>query len=363
MLRPERFRLEKEMIVERKAIRNQSKIDTVVQVGPVRFGHDPFPVIAGPRAVESEEQIMKAAEIVAASGGAILRGGAFKPTSSPYAFPGLGKPALKLLREAGASVGLPTVTKVLEQNDVDLVAEHVDMIHIDPGSMQNFELLKVVGQSGKPVLLERGGSATIDEWLWSAEYILAEDNDQVVMCEAGIRTFEHATTATLDLSSVAVMQEQSHLPVIVAPSGAAGAQGRMRPMALAAQGVGADGVMIEVHPNPVDAKTTESHQLDPEGFAELMDALGVHRIRLNIDMIDRDLVRLLASRHELAMEIGRMKAEKGAPVRVPEREQELLDIIRAEAAVNGLDPDQVETVFNLILEQSRAAQRRERASG
>ncbi len=348
--------------MERKAIRTPSSANTIVTVGRVRFGHDPFPVIAGPRAVESEDQVMKAAEIVAESGGAVLRGGAFKPTSSPYGFSGLGEPALKMLQKAGESVGLPTVTKVLEQKDVGVVAEHVDMIHIDPGSMQNFELLRVVGGAGKPVLLERGGSATVDEWLWSAEYILAENNDQIVMCEAGIRTFEQSTTATLDLTSVAVVKEQSHLPIIVAPSGAAGAQTRMRPMALAAQGVGADGIMIEVHPNPSEAQTVESQQLNPAGFAELMDALGVHRIRLNIDMIDRDLVRLLASRHELAMEIGRMKADSGSPVRAPLRERELLDIIRAEAETSGLDPDQMEILFNLILEQSRAAQRRERAS-
>ena len=346
--------------MERKAIRDESTADTVVTVGSVRFGHDPFPVIAGPRAVESEEQVMEAAEIVAAAGGAVLRGGAFKPASSPYAFAGLGEPALKLLKRAGESVGLPTVTKVLEQKDVDLVASQVDMIHIDPGSMQNFELLRVVGQAGKPVLLERGSSATVDEWLWSAEYILAEGNDQIVMCEAGIRTFEQSTTATLDLSSIPVMQEQSHLPVIVAPSGAAGAQGRIRPLALAAQGVGADGIMIEVHPNPSAAMTNESQQLNPTGFNELMSALGVHGIRLNIDMIDRDIVRLLSSRHNLAMEVGRIKADKGLPVRIPDRERELLDIIRTEAETTGLEPDKVETIFALILEQSRAAQRLER---
>ena len=349
--------------MERKAIRTEETADTIVKVGGVRFGRDRFPVIAGPRAVESEEQVMEAAQAVASAGAAVLRGGAFKPASSPYAFAGLGAPALTMLKNAGEAVGLPTVTKVLEPKDVDLVAEHVDMIHIDPGSMQNFELLREVGQTGRPILLERGGSATIDEWLWSAEYVLAEGNDQVVMCEAGIRTFEKATTATLDLSSVPVVKEQSHLPVIVAPSGAAGAQRRMRPMALAAQGAGADGIMIEVHPNPSDAKTDESQQLNPTAFVELMDALGVHRIRLNIDMIDRDLVRLLAARHEAAMEIGRMKADRGMPVRVPERERELLDIVRSEAGELGIDPDATEAIFNLILEQSRAAQRRERVTG
>ena len=348
--------------MERKAIRTESREHTVVRVGPVRFGADPFPVIAGPRAVESEQQIMHAAEVVAAGGGSVLRGGAFKPTPSPYGFSGLGAEGLELLQRAGESVGLPTVSKVLEQKDVALVADHVDMIHIDPGSMQNFELLRVVGQAGRPVLLERGGSATVDEWLWSAEYILAEGNDQIVMCEAGIRTFEQSTTATLDLSAIPVIKEQSHLPVIVAPSAATGARARMRPLALAAQGVGADGLMIEVHPSPDDAKTVESQQLNPADFAELMNSLGVHRMRLSIDMIDRDLVRLLASRHRLAMDIGRMKAERGMPVRIPDRERELLDIIRAEAVEQGLEPDEVERIFSIVLEQSRAAQRRERVT-
>ena len=347
--------------MERKAIRTEDRSHTVVRVGPVRFGADTFPVIAGPRAVESESQIMQAAEVVAAGGGSVLRGGAFKPTPSPYGFTGLGVEGLKLLRRAGDSVGLPTVSKVLEQKDVPMVAELVDMIHIDPGSMQNFELLRVVGKAGRPVLLERGGSATVDEWLWSAEYILAEGSDQIVMCEGGIRTFEQSTAATLDLSAIPVIKEQSHLPVIVAPSAAAGAPARMRPLALAAQGVGADGLMIEVHPSPDEARTVESKQLDPAAFAELMNSLGVHRLRLTIDTIDRDLVRLLANRHQLAMDIGRMKAERGMPVRIPERERELLDIIREEATERGLDPDEVERIFALILEQSRAAQRRERA--
>lgn len=346
--------------MERKAVRNGSNTDTVVEVGSTRFGRDPFPVIAGPRAIESEDQIMQVARSVAGAGAAVLRGGVFEASPSPYAFPGLGKPGLKLLRAAGQEVGLPTMTKALEPKDVELVAEHVDMIYVDPGSMQNFELLRVIGRSGKPVLLERGGSATVDEWLWAAEYILAEGNDQVVLCEAGIRTFETSTRATLDLSAIPVLKEKSPLPVIVAPSAAAGSPARIQPLALAAQGVGADGLMIEVHPDPLTSRTSVSHHITPTSFERLMEALGVNRIRMNIDLIDRDLVRLLERRHRMAMEIGRIKAQRGMPVRIPEREAELLDIIREEAEHCGLDPLQVERIFVLILEQSRDAQQRER---
>ena len=339
--------------MERRALRNGSTTNTIVEVGLTRFGQDPFPTIAGPRAVESEEQIRAIAEAVSEGGAAVLRGGVFESSASPYAFPGLGEPGLRLLRDAGAEFGLPTVTKALEPKDVDLVASHVDMIHVDPRSMQNFELLRVIGQTGKPVLLERGGSATVDEWLWAAEYVLAEDNDRIVLCEGGIRTFEHSTRATLDLSSIPVLKETSHLPVIVAPSAAAGSRTRIRPLALAAQGVGADGLMVEVHPDPMGARTEVSHQITFEMFTDLMDALGVNRVRHNIDLINRDLVRLLARRHRMVMRIGQLKAERGMPVHVPEREEELLAIVRQEAERHGLDPAEVERIFELILAQAR----------
>lgn len=347
--------------MERKAVRNGSDADTLVEVGATRFGRDPFPTIAGPRAVESEEQIMEVAAAVAEAGAALLRGGVFESSNSPYAFPGLGEPGLELLQQAGREVGLPTLTKALEPKDVELVAEHVDMIHVDPGSMQNFELLRVIGRTGKPVLLERGGSATIDEWLWAAEYVAAEGNDQIVLCEGGIRTF--AAPAALDLGAIPVVKEKSPLPVIAAPSGAAGSAGRIQPLALAAQGVGADGIMIEVHPDPGTARTNVSHQLAIPDFARLMDALGVNRIRMKIDLINRDLVRLLANRRRMVMEVGRIKAERGMPVHIPEREEELLKVVRDEAALAGLDPEQVEQIFVLILKYSREAQRRKKSAG
>lgn len=347
--------------MERKAVRNGSDADTLVKVGATRFGRDPFPTIAGPRAVESEEQIMEVAEAVAEAGAALLRGGVFESSNSPYAFPGLGEPGLELLQQAGREVGLPTLTKALEPKDVELVAERADMIHVDPGSMQNFELLRVIGRTGKPVLLERGGSATIDEWLWAAEYIAAEGNNQIVLCEGGIRTF--AAPAALDLGAIPVVKEKSPLPVIAAPSGAAGSAGRVQPLALAAQGVGADGIMIEVHPDPGTARTSVSHQLTIPDFARLMDALGVNRIRMKIDLINRDLVRLLANRRRMVMEVGRIKAERGMPIHIPEREEELLNVVRDEAALAGLDPEQVEQIFVLILKHSREAQRRKKSTG
>ncbi len=349
--------------MQRKAHRAGGTTTTVVTVGPVRLGHDPFPVIAGPCAVESEDQMMAAAEIVAEAGAVVLRGGAYKSGSSPYSFRGLGEEGLRILQRAGAAVGLPTMTQVLEARDVAKVAEHVDMIEISSGNMQNFELLRVAGRAGKPVLLRRGPAATIDEWLWAAEYVLAEGNQHVVLCERGIRTFDHSNGDTLDISAVPALKEQSHLPILVDPSHAAGGINRVKPLALAAQGVGADGLIAEVHPRPGDAKTEGPQQLDGERFAELMDALGVSRMRRDVDLIDREIVRLLAQRRELALAIGRVKAERNMPVFVPEREAELLAVIREEAQVRGVDPEHVERLFLSILEESRAEQRRERAAG
>ena len=339
---------------ERKAIRAGRGVDrSVVVVAGVRFGHDPFPVIAGPCAIESEEQILKVAEAVAEAGGAVLRGNAFKPGSSPYDFRGLGDDALIMLERAGREVGLPTVSQVLEPSDVEAAAERVDMLEIHSGSMQNFELLKVAGRSGKPVLLRRAASATVDEWLWAAEYVLAEGNPDVVMVERGIRTFGGGTADTLDISSIPEVKELSHLPVIVDPSHAAGGAAKVGPLALAAQGVGADGVVLEVHPDPAHAKSNPS-QLSIEEWAALMFRLGVNRMRAHIDLVDREIVRLLAKRQEMSLEIGRVKAERGLPIFAPERERELMEVIRKEAELCGIRPDHVEALFHLVLAESRS---------
>ncbi|MDF1595757.1 MAG: bifunctional 3-deoxy-7-phosphoheptulonate synthase/chorismate mutase [Acidimicrobiia bacterium] len=346
----------------RKAERiDSSAANTVVEVGSVRFGHDPFPVIAGPCVIESEAQIKETAEAVAAAGGAMLRAGTSVAGASPYEFRGLGSEGLKMLRAAGDAVGLPVVTQVIEPAGIPEASELADMIEIGAGNMQNFELLRAIGQQERPVLLKRGPSATIDEWLWAAEYILAEGNDNVVLCERGIRTF--ADGDTLDISSVPIVKERTHLPVIVLPSHSAGSRARVVPLALAAQGVGADGLAVEVHPTPEAALVNAIGQLAVSEFAHLMEALGINRMRKAIDLVDRDIVRLLSRRRDLALQIGRVKAERGMSVRSPAREAELVAIIREEAVLQDLDPEQAEAVFQVILAGSRAEQRRLRSLG
>lgn len=342
--------------MERKATKVHESGRTVVTVGTVRIGNDPFPVIAGPCAIETETQLAETAEAVATGGATILRGGAFKHGSSPYSFRGLGDEGLLMLERAGRRVGLPTVTQVLEPGDVKAVADRVDMIEIHSGAMQNFELLREVGKTGLPVLLRRGPSATIDEWLWSAEYLLAEGDDQVVLVERGIRTFGSGTTDTLDISSVPTLKDLTHLPVMVDPSHASGGAHKVPPLALAAQGVGADGLIVEVHPRPGEAKSEGPLQLDCDEFAALMFRLGVNRMRSHIDLVDREIVRLLARRQEMSLEIGRVKATRGLPIRAPEREEELLQIICEEAELQGIRSGHARSIFEMVLAESRSIQ-------
>lgn len=346
--------------MNRKAEKVENQESTVVEVGGVAFGRDRFPVIAGPCAIESGDQIMELAKVVKDAGAKVLRGGISMPQQSPYDFPGLGSAAVSLLVEAGESVGLPVVTQVHEPKDVENLAGKVDMLEIASGNMQNFELLRVVGAAQQPVLLKRAPSATIDEWLWAAEYVLAEGNDRVILCERGIRTF--AEGPTLDLSSVPIMKETTHLPVIVLPSHAAGMRSRVSALALAAQGVGADGLAIEVHADPANAKANSEQLLGVEAFSDLMISLGVNLMRGDVDEIDLAIVELLSQRQNLAVEIGRIKVDKGMPLRSPEREAELLDDVRRAAGENGLDSTIVASIFELVLEGSRAAQRADQAA-
>lgn len=335
---------------------------TVVEVGDVRFGADPFPVVAGPCTVESEQQIHDLAATVAAAGARLLRGNSVATmVGGPYGFQGLGLAGVRMLSDAGAEVGLPVVTQIAEPRDADDVATHVDMLEIGSGNMQNFELLKAVGQTGLPVLLKRSPSATFDEWLWAAEYILAEGNEKVVLCERGIRAFEKSDT--LDIAAVPSVKETSHLPVVVFPSHAVTDRSSIPALSLAAQGVGADGLVVEVHPEPATARSNDVGQLDPAGFDALMASLGINRLRGQVDLIDRDIVRLLARRRSLTSRIGRVKADRGMPVYVPDREHELLDVIREEARMQGLDDAYVVGLFKEVLEDSKRAQRRERGEG
>jgi 3-deoxy-7-phosphoheptulonate synthase len=228
---------------------------STVYVGEARvpIGPDTFTLIAGPCAVEGERQTLESAQMAKAAGATLLRGGAFKPRTSPYAFQGLGVEGLKILADVRDSVGLPVVTEVVDATDVDLVAEYADMLQVGTRNMANFALLQAIGQSGKPVLLKRGMQSTIEEWLMAAEYIAQRGNLDIVLCERGIRTFETATRNTLDISAVPVAQTASHLPVIVDPSHAAGLRELVVPLSRAAIAVGADGVIVDVHPSPEDA--------------------------------------------------------------------------------------------------------------
>jgi 3-deoxy-7-phosphoheptulonate synthase len=244
---------------------------TVVELRGARVGGPELVVMAGPCAVESAAQVQELARAVEAAGARVLRGGAFKPRTSPYAFQGHGLPALAWMREAADAHGLAVVSEVMDARQIEAMLPFVDCLQVGSRNMQNFDLLREVGQVRRPVLLKRGMAATVDEWLLAAEYVLAAGNDQVILCERGIRTFETSTRNTLDLASVLVAKERTHLPVIVDPSHAVGQRDKVGPLALAAVAAGADGLLIEVHPDPEHALSDGAQSLRPAQFAELME--------------------------------------------------------------------------------------------
>jgi 3-deoxy-7-phosphoheptulonate synthase len=247
--------------------------NSVVVVGGVPIGGDNFAVIAGPCSVETAEQTLTIARAVRSAGAQILRGGAFKPRTSPYAFQGLGEPGLAILRDVGLEVRMPVVSEALDERSLDLVIEYCDMIQIGARNMQNYSLLRTAGRLQKPVLLKRGMAATVEELLMAAEYVLAEGNYQVVLCERGIRTFADHTRNTLDLAAVVAVQRLSHLPIIVDPSHATGKRHKVVPLARAGAAVGADGLMVEVHHEPAQALSDASQAILPSELAQLMQQL------------------------------------------------------------------------------------------
>ncbi len=252
------------------ASRTWRKENSVLELDDIKIGGDEVIVMAGPCSVESEEQIHTSAEAVASAGARILRGGAFKPRTSPYAFQGLGVEALRMMREAADAHGLKVVTEVMQIGHIDVIAEQADILQVGARNMQNFALLKELGRAGRPVFLKRGPSATIDELLMSAEYVMANGNPNVILCERGIRTFETSTRNTLDLSAVPVLKKKSHLPVFVDPSHGTGIRDKVTPMARAAVAAGADGLMIETHPDPDRALSDGPQSLFFDQFQELM---------------------------------------------------------------------------------------------
>lgn len=244
--------------------------DTTVKVGGVTIGGKSIVVMAGPCAVESEEQVLQTARAVKAAGAHILRGGAFKPSTSPYSFRGLGEDGLKLLAQAREETGMPVVTEVMTVRDVDMISQYADILQIGARNMQNFNLLDEVGRTKKPVMLKRGLSATIQEWLLSAEYILAQGNKKVLLCARGIRTFETYTRNTMDLDAIPIIKKLSHLPVIADPSHGTGKWELVTPMSMAAVAAGADGLMVEVHPSPDTALKDGAQSLNFDHFQQLM---------------------------------------------------------------------------------------------
>jgi 3-deoxy-7-phosphoheptulonate synthase len=354
-----------------------------VRVGRVEIGAGaPLAVIAGPCAVESREQLLATARWVKREGATMLRGGAFKPRSSPYAFQGLGVEGLELLAEAREETGLPVVSEITDPANLPIFEEHVDMLQVGARNMQNFVLLRAVGQSRKPVLLKRGLSSTIDELLMAAEYVLSSGNPNVVLCERGIRTFETATRNTLDLSAIPVIQERTHLPVMVDPSHGTGHRPLVRPLAVAGAAVGADGIIIEVHPDPPAARSDSEQSLSFPEFGDLMDDLRRHaylrqpsvphapvrhdlpverkRLRARIDDVDSRIAALLEERAELSVAVQQTRDDDDHGHDVT-RERELI-----EKAVHGpegvLTPEEREMVFATILRVSRSAQRRNAAT-
>jgi len=354
-----------------------------IRVGPVEIGAGaPLAVIAGPCAVESREQVLATARWVKREGATLMRGGAFKPRSSPYAFQGLGIEGLKLLAEAREETGLPVVSEITDPADVPVFDQYVDMLQVGARNMANFVLLKAVGQSKKPVLLKRGLSATIDELLMAAEYILSAGNANVILCERGIRTFETATRNTLDLSAVPVIQERTHLPILVDPSHGTGHRPLVRPLAVAGAAVGADGIIIEVHPDPPTARSDSEQSLSFPEFGDLMDDLRRHeylrhptaphaqptmqpplerrRLRGRIDDVDARIAALLEERAELSVAVQHTR-EAGDHGHDVSRERELIE--RATQGGEGvLTQEEREMVFGAIMRVSRAAQRRDAAA-
>ena len=270
----------------KKANRKFHPEDTVVDVNGIKVGGGNFAVMAGPCSVESEEQIISIAKDVSASGAALLRGGAFKPRTSPYSFQGLGVDGLKLLLEAKAETGMPIVTELMGPQYCDLFEEKVDLVQIGARNMQNYDLLKEVGKMSKPVLLKRGLANTYEEWIMSAEYIMAGGNENVILCERGIRTFEGYTRNTLDVSAIPAIKRMSHLPIVVDPSHSGGYSWLVEPLTLAAVAAGADGLIIEVHNDPPHAKCDGQQSLTPAQFDALMG-----KVSTLTDMMGKTIVK------------------------------------------------------------------------
>jgi 3-deoxy-7-phosphoheptulonate synthase len=327
----------------------------VVAAADMRFGDGSFPVLAGPGAVESQEQIVAAATAISDAGGLVIRSATFLPPDVAGDFVPLGREGLLLLEHAAKAAGVASSTFVFDTAEAMAAAAHVDVLEIGPSRMGDASLLVAVGGVGKPVIVHRGSDATIDDWLAAASAV-ANAGADIILCERGSQGHDPRTSGTLDISAVAVVQQLADHPVVVNPAPIVGSLDLIKPLALAARIAGADGLMVAVHPYPDAAKFRTGGHLDAEGFAELMEALGIPSLRDEIDRIDRELLKLVARRLRNSVEIGLIKYSRGEPMHSPEREAELIDEVRADAAEAGLDPAYMEAIMRVVLDHSKAAQ-------
>ena len=360
-----------------------STTHTSVQAGRVLIGGRTLVMIAGPCAVEGREMMLAVSRRVRAGGAVMLRGGAFKPRTSPYAFQGLGADALIVLAEARELTGLPVVTEVLDPRQVEFVAGYADVLQVGARNMQNYALLAECGRANRPVLLKRGFAATIEELLMAAEHVMANGNPDVVLCERGIRAVGQSTRFTLDVAAVPMLKAETHLPVIVDPSHAAGRADLVSSLALAAIAAGADGLLVEVHPDPDEARSDGVQSLTPDAFDELMRKVEVLapsvgreftvpvddgteprtplqmlvRLREDIEGIDREIIHLLSQRVEIARHAGDVKRSLGVPVVDPVQEAEVLERARQLSEAAGLPYREVRALLRGIIAVSRHAQR------
>ena len=346
--------------------------NTVVKVNNVKIGGKFFAIAAGPCAIESPEQYIETAKIVKEAGANIIRGSVFKPRTSPYSFQGLGREGLKLIKDLGEDLEIATITEVMDPRDIKITANHVDIIQIGSRNMQNYDLLKEAAKTDVPILLKRGLSATIDEWLYAAEYLMVEGNENIILCERGIRTFTTTTRNTLDLSVIPLLKLRTHLPIIVDPSHATGNRDLIVPVSKAAIVSNADGILIEVHNNPDSAKCDGAQSLPPKMFFELIEqikpileiekkvvtgtTMNLEEVRRRINYVDEDIIDLIANRLNLVPALIEFKSKNAMPVYQPEREQQLREKYERLAEKYNISPELIQKIFNLIIAEMRSLQ-------
>ena len=352
--------------------RDHKKNNTIIQVKNVKIGGKFFAIAAGPCAIEDRDQYYETAAAVIKAGANVIRGSAYKPRTSPYSFQGLGREALGMIKDLGEEFGIPTITEVMDPRDVKITAQHADILQVGARNMQNFELLKELATIDNPIILKRGLSATIDEWLHSAEYLMTEGNENIILCERGIRTFETLTRNTLDLSVIPLIKMKTHLPIIIDPSHATGNRDLIIPACKAAIASNADGILVEVHQNPDLAMSDGPQSLNIPQFTELIyqirpileiekkiithTSMNLDDIRLQINHVDEEIIELIATRISLVPSIVDYKRKRNIPIHQPKREDQILSKYQKLALKYDINPTLIHEIFDLIIAEMRDLQ-------